>query len=163
VPRLDNNINITPHAHLPLHSRTPKGEKHLLSHALLARCLLNDGCPGGTDCEDAEGLHSVSTRLQCDGARDTYEAGPALLGCAASGCGMAGAAVAMKECSPDIMLVAGSACVCTVVCGEGGDLSTIECILWHPKSTEGTPLAGFGQEPSTTTTDLKRMHSHQPV
>jgi hypothetical protein len=34
--------------------------RDLLSHALLARCLLNEGCPGGTDCDDAEGLQLVS-------------------------------------------------------------------------------------------------------
>lgn len=132
-------------------------KKNLLSHALLARCLLNDGCPGGTDCEDAEGLHAVSRRLECDRARDTYDAGPPLLGCAASGCGMAGAAFAMKECSPDIMLLARSACVCPGVCVEEGDLVTIQS-LWHAL---WLGLAGFGAR-ATTTANLKRMPGEQP-
>jgi hypothetical protein len=132
-------------------------KKNSLSHALLARCLLNDGCPGGTDCEDAEGLYAVSIRLQCDRARDTYDAGPPLLGCAASGCGMAGAAFAMKECSPDIILLARSACVCTGVCVEEGDLVTIESV-WHAL---WLGLAGFGAR-ATTTAYLKRVPGKQP-
>jgi hypothetical protein len=34
---------------------------HLLSHALLARCRLNEGWPGGTDWDEAEGLWAVSS------------------------------------------------------------------------------------------------------
>jgi hypothetical protein len=37
---------------------TRKGRiRYLLSHALLARCRRKDGCPGGTDCDAAVGLH----------------------------------------------------------------------------------------------------------
>jgi len=72
---------------------------HLLSQALLARCRRNEGCPGGTDCDVADGLPFMS--MCWFAARDkTY--GVPMLGCAASGGGAVGAALAMKECSPDI-------------------------------------------------------------
>jgi hypothetical protein len=40
--------------------------ENLLSHALLARWRLKDGCPGGTDCDDAEGLQAVSRCPRCN-------------------------------------------------------------------------------------------------
>ncbi len=82
----------------------PKGNiSDSLSHALLARWRRNEGWPGGTDCDVAEGLQCVSGRAfrwQLPGLAGTY--GVEEPGWAASG-GGADTALAMKECSPDMV------------------------------------------------------------
>lgn len=59
----------------------------------------------------------------------TYETGPPLVGCAASGCGAAGTALAMNECSPDMRL---SVCLRAVVVEGGGrDCDLVELLVAH--------------------------------
>jgi hypothetical protein len=87
-------------------------------------------------------------------ARDTYETGPTLLGCAASA-GGAGAALAMKECSPDMMLLACSAPVLGVVDLVNRHRSSAACGTLF--GTEGTHTSGF----SGAASNLKRTPSYQ--
>ena len=68
-----------------------------LSHALLARWRRKDGCPGGTDCDVAEGLRNGESVGLLLGRDSTYGVPPP--GWAANG----GAELAMKECSPDML------------------------------------------------------------
>lgn len=81
-----------------------EGRVDSLSHALLARWRLNDGCPGGTDCELADGLDAVSMSSALRRATGTY--GVPMLGCAANGGGAVGAELAINECSPDMLSLA---------------------------------------------------------
>lgn len=67
VPRLVNNVNITPRPRPRCGETRKTWRRDSLSHALLARCLLNEGCPGGTDCDDAEGLYAREL-LSCTGS-----------------------------------------------------------------------------------------------
>lgn len=113
VPRLANNVDITT-AHCVLdrlQMRAGQDGNDLLSHALLARWRLNEGWPGGTDCDAEVGLPAVSVCPVLNAARDTYDSAPPplLVGCAARGCGALGSVVAMNECSPAILLLKCSA------------------------------------------------------
>jgi hypothetical protein len=104
VPRpVSRSIYRRPHPTsilLSIPQGTRKHGLHLLSHALLARCRLNEGWPGGTDCDVADGL-SVVSMYSSTARHCTY--GVPMLGCAASGCGAAGPELAIKECSPDML------------------------------------------------------------
>lgn len=83
------------------------------------------------------------------GARDTYEAGPPLVGCAASGWGAVGAVLAMKECSPDMRSAASQV-------GKSSRVGGRALGIWHTQSSCGSSLArkapprlaGFAAAPS---------------
>jgi hypothetical protein len=78
----------------------------------------------------------------------TYETGPPLVGCAASGCGAAGTALAMNECSPDMRL---SVCLRAVVVG-----GVVVVVIWHGRA----PVAPLWQAPPTSGVYGGRLDRH---